>query len=357
MRTRTRILLLIQNMKRGINNTMRKKHATGRMVREHKDGKSFWKKLPRYFTALAPMADVTDVAFRTMFARYGRPDVFWTEFVSADGLCSSARDLLSVDLLFEEDHRPIVAQLFTSTPEHMYRAGLYVKELGFDGLDINMGCPDRSVEKQGCGAAMIRNPGAAIEVIHAAKRTGLPVSVKTRIGYNRDEIDSWIPLLLRTGIEALSVHLRTRKEMSSVPAHWEHMQCIVALRDALAPDTLIIGNGDVYSVHEAYDKAQDVGCDGVMVGRGIFGNPWFFNTQVNQEDITVRQRMQALMEHTRLFEDMLPMKRFDIMKKHYKAYVNGFDGAKELRMQLMEEAKNADDVEKCVWHFLDSCHD
>ena len=220
----------------------------------------FWHALPRPFFALAPMADVTDVAFRAMFAKYGKPDVFWTEFVSADGLCSPAgREALKVDLLFEEDQRPIVAQLFTSVPEHMYQAGMYVKELGFDGLDINMGCPDRKIEKQGCGCAMIKNPELAVAVIEAAKETGLPVSVKTRTGYNQDEIDSWIPVLLGAGIAALSVHLRTRKEMSKVPAHWEYMHRIVALRDELAPETLIIGNGDVMSIADGIVKARGNG--------------------------------------------------------------------------------------------------
>lgn len=309
---------------------------------------SFWHSLPRPFFALAPMADVTDVAFRSMFAQYGKPDIFWTEFVSADGLCSAGREALRVDLLFEENQRPIVAQLFTANPEYMYRAGMYVKELGFDGLDINMGCPDRKIEKQGCGCDMIRNPNTAIAVIEAAKKTGLPVSVKTRIGYNKDEIDIWIPALLKADIVALSVHLRTRKEMSKVPAHWEHMSRIVALRNALAPATLIIGNGDVMNREDGMAKAEETGCDGIMIGRGIFGNPWVFNKNITREDISVEERLQVMVEHTKRFEKMLPTKSFAIMKKHYKAYVDGFAGAKELRVQLMEQAVNADDVARIV---------
>lgn len=315
---------------------------------------SFWKSLPRPFFVLAPMADVTDVAFRAMFAKYGRPDVFWTEFVSADGLCSSGREALRVDLLFEEDQRPIVAQLFTSDPEHMYRAGMYVKELGFDGLDINMGCPDRSIEKQGCGCAMIKNHESAVAVIEAAKQTGLPVSVKTRIGYNQDAIDSWIPILLQTDIVALSVHLRTRKEMSKVPAHWEYMHRIIALRNALAPNTLIIGNGDVVSITDGMGKVKGTGCDGVMIGRGIFGNPWVFNREMSRDDISIRKRLQAMIEHTKRFERLLPMKSFALMKKHYKAYVEGFDGAKELRMRLMEQATTAREAEEIVIAFFET---
>ena len=317
-----------------------------------KKNDSFWNTLPRPFFALAPMADVTDVSFRAMFAKYGKPDVFWTEFVSADGLCSLGRESLKVDLLFEENQRPIVAQLFTSKPENMYKAGMLVKELGFDGLDINMGCPDRKIEKQGCGCDMIRNPEVATAVIEAAMQTGLPVSVKTRIGYNQNEIDSWIPTLLQTNIVALSVHLRTRKEMSKVPARWEVMSHIVALRDTLAPRTLLVGNGDVVDRADGEQKAQESGCDGIMIGRGIFGNPWLFSKKVSRNTIPIKEQLRVMVEHTKLFEEKLPTKSFNLMKKHYKAYVEGFSGAKELRMKLMDEAQDATDVERIIETFL-----
>lgn len=294
-----------------------------------------WSQVPRPCFVLAPMADVTDVAFRAMFARHGKPDVFWTEFVSADGLLSPGRSVLLTDLLFESDQRPIVAQLFTADPDTLYRAGLLVRNLGFDGIDINMGCPDRSVEKQGCGANLIQHPERAVALIQAAQKTGLPVSVKTRLGYREVAIQTWLATLLRTGIHALSVHLRTRSELSKVPARWDCMQEIVALRDALAPETRIIGNGDVVSLAEAENRVQETGCDGVMVGRGVFGNPWFFNRSIHT--VSVEERISALIEHTRLFTEKLPRKHFAIMRKHYKAYVQGFAGARELRMALMQE--------------------
>ena len=318
-----------------------------------KNDNGFWDTLSSPLFVLAPMADVTDVAFRAMFAKYGKPDVFWTEFVSADGLLSPGRESLEADLLFLEDQRPIVAQLFTSNPENMYKVGLRVKELGFDGLDINMGCPDRSIEKQGCGAGMIKNPDNARAVIEMAKKAGLPVSVKTRIGYNREEIDSWIPVLLKSGIPTLSIHLRTRKEMSAVPAHWECMQRILSLRDSIAPGTRIIGNGDVKTIQEAEARVEETGCDGVMIGRGIFGNPWVFNKDVSLEEKSPHDRLAALLEHIRLFAEHLPMKRFVIMKKHFKAYVNGFDGAKELRIELMDGSETAEEAEKIITNFLD----
>ncbi|HEU0080528.1 MAG TPA: tRNA-dihydrouridine synthase [Candidatus Paceibacterota bacterium] len=311
---------------------------------------NFWKKLQKPFFVLAPMADVTDAAFRRVIAKYGKPDVMWTEFVSADGLCSPGRKVLLHDLAFTEGERPIVAQLFSSKPDTMRQAAALCQELGFDGIDINMGCPDRSIEKQGCGAAMIKNPAAARAVIRAAREgaPNLPISVKTRIGYNRNEIATWIPELLAENLAALTVHCRTRKEMSLVPARWEHIREVVALRDRLAPQTLIIGNGDVRDIQDARARAAEFGADGVMLGRAIFGNPWLFSEKVP----TAEEKLCVMVEHTRLYEKLLGgIKSFALMKKHYKAYVNGFDGAKELRVQLMD-CRDADEVEKRVGEFL-----
>ncbi len=316
-----------------------------------KDMKSnFWKSLPVPFFALAPMADVTDAAFRRIIAKYGKPDVFWTEFVSADGLCSPGRAVLMRDLEFTKAEKPIVAQLFGSHPDKMREAAALCQKLGFDGIDINMGCPDRSIEKQGAGAAMMKTPKKAREIIRAAKEGApdLPISVKTRIGYSKNEIATWIPEILEEGVAALTVHCRTRKEMSLVPARWEHIREVVALRDKLSPGTLIIGNGDVRDIADARAKAAEFGADGVMLGRAIFGNPWLFSETVP----SLSEKLAVLVEHTKLFEKLLgDIKSFAIMKKHYKAYVNGFDGAKEFRTELME-AKDAADVGKKVKDFL-----
>lgn len=401
--------------------------------------KSFWSSLPRPFFVIAPMANVTDVAFRSMFAKCGKPDVMWTEFVSADGLSSPGKEMLLNDLKFSENERPIVAQLFTAHPEKMRQAVELVRELGFDGVDINMGCPDRSIEKQGAGAAHMKDFETAIQVVKyaregweaksptslhsvpsfsngdlsnetpvvestfqegCARKMGdfnfsdetleIPVSVKTRIGYNRVDLE-WIQTLLELKLPALTVHLRTRKEMSDVPAHWEIMPEIVKLRDKISPKTLIIGNGDVITMEDARDKIQASGCDGAMIGRGIFGNPWFFESlnkiqnseqqienqlesEIQPKSRAVRDiskiknasekspevRLRVMLEHAIAFDKLLgTVKNFAIMKKHFKAYVSGWAasearvGAKELRVKLMD-CNNLDEVKRVVDLYLKS---
>jgi len=321
---------------------------------------NFWNNLPKPFFVLAPLANVTDAAFRRIIAKYGKPDVLWTEFVSADGLFLAKNFLdkngeptadhpLLLDLQYTQGERPIIAQFFTASPERMEKAARLALKLGFNGIDINMGCPDRTIEKQGAGAALIKTPELAMELIEAAQRGagGLPVSVKTRIGYYRDEIETWIPKLLSAKPAAITLHARTRKEMSLVPARFEHVKRVVELRNEHAPEVLIIGNGDALSIEDARAKVQETGCDGVMLGRAIFGNPWLFSETIP----SIQAKLHVMVEHTKLFEELLGAnKNIAIMKKHYKAYVNGFDGAKELRMQLME-AKDISEIERLTKEF------
>jgi nifR3 family TIM-barrel protein len=364
---------------------------------------NFWMKLKRprpyrlakhggqAFFALAPMADVTDAAFRRIIAKYGKPDVLWTEFVSADGLASPGREVLKYNLLYTEKERPIVAQLFSSHPDKMRKAAKYCANLGFDGIDINMGCPDKGIEKQGAGAAMMKDMKKAGEIIEAVKdgikdaKKKIPVSVKTRIGYNKNQINEWIPFLLSCDIDALTIHARTRKEMSNVPARWEHVKEVVDIRNKMKVKTLIIGNGDVRNVAHGRELAKETGCDGIMIGRGIFGNPWLFrslrlayipkSTNISllrnfsarpsrpaqgfsEYAPSIQEKLKVLVEHAKLFEKLLgKVKNFAIMKKHFKAYINGFpacagrDGAKELRIKLME-TNSAKEVEAIVKEFL-----
>lgn len=335
---------------------------------------SFWQKLPAPFFVLAPMADVTDAPFRRMIAKYsshtrldgtiGGPDVTWTEFVSADGLIRATPEgkvKLMADLIYTEEERPIVAQLFSSNEEHMEQAAALCLELGFDGVDINMGCPDKSIEKQGCGSAMIKNPELAAKIIRAAKRGakmdegGIPVSVKTRIGYNRDQLEEWLPYLINETPAAITLHARTRKEMSKVPARWERIARAVEIRDEmLGVDKLkvrIIGNGDALSLVDAQAKIDMTKADGVMLGRAIFGNPWLFHPEKDATNVSLEEKLRVMVEHTKLFAELLPFKSFALMKKHYKAYVKDFHGASELRVELMEK-ETVDEIEETVERFL-----
>ncbi len=328
--------------------------------------KGFWENVNKPFFVLAPMEDVTDVAFRAMFAKHSAHhcDALWTEFTAADALSHpDGRNRVDHRLRFDANtQRPIVAQIFGSQPKNIQTASALCADRGFDGIDLNMGCPVKKIEGAGSCAGLIKTPDLAVQTVIAARRGAgdVPVSVKTRIGYNDIDIDGWIGRMLEQKLPVLVVHLRTKKEMSDVPAHWELMPQIIALRDKISPETLIVGNGDIQSMKQAREKVGEFGCDGIMIGRGAFGNPWFF-----REDYTpsVQERLRTLVEHTHFFEkeflikpsetddDWHKIKNFAIMKKHFKAYANGFDGAGALRTRLME-AQNADEVSSAVEQFL-----
>ncbi len=333
------------------------------------------------FFCLAPMYDVTDAAFRQMFVKYSKaPLILFTEFVSADGLASEeGRSKLLRELYYTEAERPIVAQIFGSRPETIEKAVKIVKDLGFDGVDINMGCPDRAVEKQGSGSALIKNPKLAQEIISVAKKVagGMPVSVKTRLGYNKIDLD-WIKTILEAQPDALTVHLRTRKEMSEAKAHFEVVPDLVKLaREAGVP---LIINGDIKSVEEGKELAQKYGVDGVMIGRGAFGKPWLFadaevrspvvRSRFSRSQMRLRTtepdlptKFKVMLEHAQLFEKLyLPgptndklfaghTKNFAVMRKHFKAYASGFKGATALRAKLME-AQNSEEVKEIISNFL-----
>jgi nifR3 family TIM-barrel protein len=315
---------------------------------------NFWKNFKKPVFALAPMEDVTDCAFREMFAKYGKPDVMYTEFVSTEGLMHpEGRKKLAVDLKFTQIQRPMVAQIWGTDPEKFYGAAQYAVELGFDGIDINMGCPQSKEIQAGACAALIRDHDLAIKIIRATQQGAgpLPVSVKTRLGYSKlDEMSDWVKCLLDTGIVELTLHARTKQEMSKVPAHWDKITEAVQIRDQMGTGTILLGNGDVISRQDGLDKIAATGVDGIMIGRGAFGNPWLFRKDGYQSSI--KERLTVMLEHAELFEQMFAgIKNFAIMKKHFKAYASGFDGAAELRQQLME-AKDLAETKNIIDNYL-----
>jgi nifR3 family TIM-barrel protein len=307
---------------------------------------NFWKKLKKPIFAIAPMSGVTDDAFRLMFSKYGKPDVFWTEFVSVEGLFSKGRECCLETLKFSQVEHPIVAQIFGSDPAYFKKAAEETEKLGFDGIDINMGCPDKAIEQKGAGAALIKDVKLAIQIIRATKEGAkkMPVSVKTRLGYDENQITEWIVPLLKENVAALTIHFRTRKEMYRFPAQWHLAKEIVGLRDLYSPETLIIGNGDVKSLIQARELAKENKLDGIMIGRATLGNPWFFSDRLP----TIQERLKAIIEHVELFNDP---RQFNVMKKHFHAYAKGFNGAKELRDRLME-VNNSSEVKELIEEFL-----
>jgi nifR3 family TIM-barrel protein len=324
--------------------------------------KDFWKELTGPIYALAPMADVTDPAFRRLVAEIQPPTVMWTEFVSADGLYHTREmkkmkdedNPLVRDLGLCEAERPVVAQLFGSNPETMEYAAAFALEKGFDGVDINMGCPDRAIERQGAGASHIKDPEKAKAVIRAALKGvagKIPVSVKTRIGYNTIEYKQWFPHILSENISALTVHLRTRKEMSKVPAHWELAKEIVEFCKELRPDVKILGNGDVQSIQEAKEKIESTGVDGVMLGRAIFGNPYLF---AHQDTLpSQKERLAAYLRLIAYFGELTPAKHMAVLKKHLKAFVVASEGANELRKRCYDTT-TLEELAHCVQEAHDS---
>ena len=318
--------------------------------------KNFWQKLAKEkktFFALAPMHDITDIAQRQMLVKYGKPDVLYTEFVACDGLVDKkGRKVLMKTLRFFENEHPLVAQFFGAKPENFRECAKIARKLGFDGIDINMGCPYKSIVDQGAGAALIKNPKRAREIIRATKEGAgsVPVSVKTRIGYNENEIEKWLPELLAEEPAAITIHGRTKKQNFTGKADWNAIAQAAEIAKGLG--VIIIGNGDVESIKDGILKARKAKISGIMVGRGIFGNPWFFNRKIKIEKISIEERLQAMIEHAKIFEkELRGVKNYDVIKKHFATYVRGFDGAKELRMELMK-TKNAKQAEKVVQDFL-----
>jgi tRNA-dihydrouridine synthase len=296
-------------------------------------------KLPRPFFVLAPMDDVTDTVFRQIIDGCAPPDLYFTEFVNVDGLQSPGRKSLLKKLRFTDGERPIIAQIWGKTPENYYKTAKELVEMGFDGIDINMGCPAKPVVKSGCCSALINNRELASQIIRATQEGAdgkIPVSVKTRLGFNNVDL-SWHEFLLEHKLNMLTIHGRTKKQMSAVPADWDKIGQIREMRDKIAPGTLIVGNGDVESRHQGEALTKKHQLDGVMVGRGIFHDPYLFaeNSPWPQKD--KQERIALFRKHVELFAETWPdgERQLPGLNKFCKIYINGFDGAKELREQLM----------------------
>jgi len=315
-----------------------------------------WSTLPKPFFVLAPMEGGTDTVFRQIVSSCGRPDAMFTEFTNVEGLLSKGREEVGKRLFFQESEQPLVAQIWGKKPESFLEVAKQLVGMGFSGIDINMGCPERTVVTNGCCSALIDNPTLASEIIKATQEGAgdFPVSVKTRIGFKTIETERWIDFLLDHDLSALTVHFRTQKEMSLVPAHWEEAEKVVKLRNQKGKDTVLIGNGDVLSRKQGAELAQKYGLDGIMIGRGVFQNPYVFDESVDYAIQTKGQRIELLKKHIDLFEktwkNTHPLsekgygKSFPPLKRYFKIYISGFDGASDLREKLMltqtlEEAK------------------
>ena len=301
-----------------------------------------WTALKKPFTVLAPMEGVTDSVFRQAVASVYKPAVMFTEFVSVEGLFSQGREALLSKLQFAKSEQPLIAQIWGVTPDLFYRAVKDIVDMGFDGIDINMGCPDKNVTKKGAGAALIENPDLAGRIIRAVQDgmrslgISIPISVKTRIGYGRRKTEEWVRFLLFNDLDALTIHGITAKEQHRKPADWEEIKKAVDIRNTICKKTVMIGNGNVMSYQEAKEHHIESGADGIMIGRGIFQNINCFNP--DPTPLSKIQLTYALKKHLRLFqkiygEDSI---QFIAMKKFYRVYVRDYDGSGLLREQLME---------------------
>lgn len=307
--------------------------------------------LPKPFLALAPMEGVTDVVFRQVVAKARRPDVFFTEFTNTDSYCSEAGRANALERFeFLPSEQPIIAQIWGTKPENFYQTALGLKELDYQAVDINMGCPDKAVVKIGGGSGLIRTPELANQIIAATKKAGLPVSVKTRLGYSKlDEWRDWLSNLLAQDISLLTVHLRTKKEMSKVVAHYELIDEIVQLRDQIAPQTKLMINGDVADKKQALALAAQHNLDGVMIGRGVFANPFCFTDHVP----TQNELIDLLLYHLDLFDakNKQHANRFEPLKTFFKIYINNFPGASNVRAELMQ-TKSTDEVRHIITDYV-----
>lgn len=307
--------------------------------------KSIWQTLKKPIFALAPMEDVTDTVFRQIVASCASPDLFFTEFTNVDGIQSEGKDVVMRRLKFTPVERPIIAQLWGSKPENYFETAKLIKEMGFDGIDINMGCPQKRVISHGGCAALINTPDRAREIILATREGAgkLPLSVKTRIGFKTVATERWISFLLSLNLDALTVHGRTAIQTSAIPANWDEIKKAVEIRDQMKCKTIILGNGDVTSFSDGVEKCEIYGTDGAMIGRAILSNLWAFDRSKNPYEPTLKESLLLMRRHVKLFDTTWgDTRNFSILKKYFRLYIKGFDGASDYRVKLMATIRPSD---------------
>ncbi len=365
---------------------------------------SFWNTLQRPIVGLSPMDGVTDAAYRRVAARRGGPDVVLTEFTNVEGLSRNA-DVMLDDFIYSEPERPAVAQIYGKEPEAFYKVAVLACELGFDGVDVNMGCPAKNVASRGCGAGLIRTPELAKEIVRrvqagirdwsngllaedlglkprmamkvrrmnlaragverVAERRVIPVSVKTRLGFDSIVVEDWVQHLLETEPAAISLHGRTLKQMYTGSADWD---AIARAAEVIhRTPTLALGNGDIQSLEEGLQRIRQSGVDGILIGRAAIGAPWIFRGKTALKaaaagrpgdapldaPVSLEERFAILLEHARLFEEIKGLKRFSAMRKHFAFYCKGIPRAAELRNRMFQ-TRCPEDVEKVLREYLEA---
>lgn len=313
---------------------------------------NFWQVLTKPFFALAPMDDVTDTVFRQVVARCKKPDVFYTEFTSCEGLLSDGKDFVNQRLKYTNKERPIVAQIWGNNPDSFYKVAQILQDLKFDGIDINMGCPHRKVLKTGCGGALILNNDLAKEIISATKKGApkLPISVKTRLAKSTDQTLLWTSFLLEQDIDVLTIHGRTVKQLNNVPADWDEIGKIVKHKDSIKSHTLIIGNGDIKNVKDGMNMFNKYKIDGIMIGRGIFDNIYAFDKESLVPD--TKTLINLCLFHIDLYEKTWGVeKNYNILKKFFKIYIKDFSNSSKLR-ELLYNTNNASEAKAILLDYL-----
>ncbi len=300
---------------------------------------NFWRELNNPISCLAPMYDVTDVVFRQIIAQTAKPNVMFTEFVNTDAFISAGRAKIESKLWTTPEQTPVIAQIWGINPESYFKTAQELAQMGFAGIDINMGCPQKSEMKIGACAALIANPNLAKEIVAATKQGAgdLPVSVKTRIGLKKVNTEEWIGFLLAQDVATLTIHARTAAQMSDVSADWSQIAKAVELKNIINPKTIIIGNGDVKDCAHGESLCAETGANGYMIGRGIFENPWAFVMPVSQIENRREKLLQLAIKHLELYRETYSGERnYNITKRFFKIYARDFEGAGDLRAKLMD---------------------